>query len=650
MIISHNLRAMNVNRMYNINTNTMASHTEKLSSGYRINRAADDAAGLSISEKMRRQIRGLNQASNNLLEGISYVQVADGALNEVHDMLQRINELAVKSANGTNTAEDRTYIDAEVQNLKTEINRVFSTTTFNDRKIWDENLGVQTKIGEESRQAVTMTSSHYRATINNENCDVLACGDYTINADTSGLYVSWIGYDGNNYQTETIDWDTLKAQNYSFNIANYFGTNDGSNPLYTSIGNPKINCVISCKVEESATVDDMIASLNGVTLSNSLNSGTYVRYDGIEGTDWGVTTSDFRISAILPYNAAYASDLNFNSRDEDVMKPIDSNGNVVTVGSGTGNVTSIPDAILANDLAAARTSTDTWEISFYLEGIGKVTAISNSISYSPIKNGSPDYGAAEYTYGAGTLGSAMITLTKGQGSVGLLSPENGGACSEGGIIVIGFKLTSENSFSYGDQTSNDVGSLALYLNVYNTDTEQDVLDRISSALSSDTVIDYCKKDGYAQWGYIYPPTANTHIIDVPVYQTNCGLNIQAGTEAGNYIQLTYEALNNTYLGINNCDVLTEDACGTTIDAVKNAINLLSEQRALFGSYQNRMEHTYNNLQNVEENTQHAESRIRDTDMASKMVEYANHNILLQAGQAMLSQANRSNERVLQLLS
>ena len=132
MIVKHNITAMNSNRMLGLTTSSQAKSTEKLSSGYKINRAADDAAGLSISEKMRRQVRGLTQASANAQDGISVVQTAEGALNEVEDMLQRMNELAVKGENGTLTTTDRASIQAEIRQLMSEVDRVQSTTTFNE--------------------------------------------------------------------------------------------------------------------------------------------------------------------------------------------------------------------------------------------------------------------------------------------------------------------------------------------------------------------------------------------------------------------------------------------------------------------------------------------------------------------------------------
>ncbi len=164
MVVQHNITAMNSNRMLGLTTNAQAKSTEKLSSGYKINRAADDAAGLSISEKMRRQIRGLTQASANAQDGISCVQTAEGALNEVQDMLQRMNELAVKGENGTLTSTDRSYIQAEVKQLMSEIDRVQSTTTFNEQNLLDgsfKNKGLQ--VGAESGQHIGVTIKNMSA-------------------------------------------------------------------------------------------------------------------------------------------------------------------------------------------------------------------------------------------------------------------------------------------------------------------------------------------------------------------------------------------------------------------------------------------------------------------------------------------------------
>ena len=158
MVVQHNLTAMNSNRMLGITTATQAKSTEKLSSGYKINRAADDAAGLAISEKMRRQVRGLTQASANCQDGISAVQTAEGALTEVHDMLQRMNELAVKAANGTQTSTDRAYVQSEMNALVSEIDRVKSTTTFNEQSLLDGSFsGKNLQVGAEGGQTINIS-------------------------------------------------------------------------------------------------------------------------------------------------------------------------------------------------------------------------------------------------------------------------------------------------------------------------------------------------------------------------------------------------------------------------------------------------------------------------------------------------------------
>ena len=185
MVVQHNLTAMNSNRMLGITVSSQAKSTEKLSSGYKINRAADDAAGLAISEKMRRQVRGLTQAVANAQDGVSMVQTAEGALTEVHDMLQRINELAVKGENGTLTTSDRSYINSEVQQLMSEIDRVASTTTFNEKNLLTGSCAnVALQVGAE-------TSQHIVLNINAMSCKSIGLsGSASTSAASGKLNVS----------------------------------------------------------------------------------------------------------------------------------------------------------------------------------------------------------------------------------------------------------------------------------------------------------------------------------------------------------------------------------------------------------------------------------------------------------------------------
>lgn len=183
MVVQHNLTAANTNRQLGITTNGLQKSTEKLSSGYKINRAADDAAGLSISEKMRNQIRGLNKASDNAQDGISLVQTAEGALNEVHSMLQRMSELAVQAANGTNATTDRTALNDEVQQLKTEIQRVGSTTQFNKMNILDGGFSAGTKkalqVGANANQTISIAISALKSVVGSSLINALSISTAT---------------------------------------------------------------------------------------------------------------------------------------------------------------------------------------------------------------------------------------------------------------------------------------------------------------------------------------------------------------------------------------------------------------------------------------------------------------------------------------
>lgn len=200
MVVKHNITAMNSNRMLNITSSAQAKSTEKLSSGYKVNRAADDAAGLSISEKMRRQIRGLTQASANAEDGISCVQTAEGALNEVQDMLQRMNELAVKGENGTLTTADRSYIQSEIRQLMSEVDRVQSTTTFNEMNLLDGSFVKGLQVGAEAGQHIDISIANMSMAGLANNIDSKLYTKITYN----NLVQSTPTYSSTTYKAETV--------------------------------------------------------------------------------------------------------------------------------------------------------------------------------------------------------------------------------------------------------------------------------------------------------------------------------------------------------------------------------------------------------------------------------------------------------------
>ena len=407
MVVQHNLSAMNANRMLNVTTSAQSKSTEKLSSGYKINRAADDAAGLSISEKMRKQIRGLTQASSNAQDGVSAVQTAEGALTEVHSMLQRMNELAVQSSNGTNSQTDRKAIQDEIDQLTSEIDRVSETTKFNE--------------------------------------------------------------------TYLLKGDSTKAAKANFMKSDY-AIKDG----------------VKLYLEGETDTDK---NLTGDALKEAIASGAkiYTEEAGAGKQDKNTTNK----LAIKGSDYAY------------VTKLYDKKGNAVTA-----------EQILAKQAADGTDATN------------------------------DGYFTSEGAKGVAVAATAAATFTEG------------------------YDVNGAISFS---------------------------------------------------------------------------LHVGADSAADNKIEVKIESMSAAGIGVKGLNVSTEDDATAAIDRIAEAVQKVSSQRSTLGAAQNRLEHTISNLDNVVENTTSAESRIRDTDMAQEMVNYSKNNILAQAGQSMLAQANQSNQGVLSLL-
>ena len=391
MVVQHNLTAMNSNRQLSVTTSAQAKSSEKLSSGYRINRAGDDAAGLKISEKMRSQVRGLNKASRNAQDGISLIQTAEGALNEAHSILQRMNELAVQGANDTNQDIDRDAINQELEALTAELDRISETTQFNKQELLDGSFSdKKLHVGANANQSISISIGK-------------------MDAATIGLK-DFKYFEG----LKTVSYNTI-----SYNGVEY--TYDASK---SAASNKSLFLCAAKALGKTTFEDDMIAMTSG----------------------------------------------------------------------------------------------------------GSYTLVSGSPAYKTMESAK--------TYGPSAMGSLY----------------KGAASNEWSKLLSNAKTIGTTAGGFGN----------------------------SATLTMPTVSDY-------------------------------------------------------------------DKANATLKAVQNAINIVSTQRSALGALQNRLEHTVANLDNVAENTQAAESRIRDTDMASEMVEYSKNNILAQAGQSMLAQANQSTQGVLSLL-
>ena len=305
MVVQHNLTAMNSNRMLGITTKSQAKSTEKLSSGYKINRAADDAAGLSISEKMRKQIRGLTQASSNAQDGISAVQTAEGALTEVHDMLQRMNELAVKAANGTNSSDDRQYIQDEVNQLVEEIDRVSTTTKFNETYLLKGNGEATTK---------------------------------TLKAKSAGFEGTWSGLGTG---TATFTMDELKVGD-EVTIAGkkYSVSGDADAVLKSATGKDTLAKGDTVEIDGTTykVADATDAKKNEITLDDLKGKLTANKTHSVNGKTYGVGTVDGYDTATNLYGKIKDEIVKASSIGTDTEATATNNNNVFEVTEGTVNV------------------------------------------------------------------------------------------------------------------------------------------------------------------------------------------------------------------------------------------------------------------------------------------------------------------------
>ena len=578
MVVQHNLQAMNANRMLGITTKEASGSTEKLSSGYRINRAADDAAGLAISEKMRKQIRGLSQASSNAEDGISCVQTAEGALAEVQDMLQRMNELAVQAANGTNSETDRQYIQDEFDQLIEEIDRVAETTKFNETYLLK---------GDDTKPTKNMYITNYSVT-------------YTKNDLPNNI--------------KGIDYKT-----------NYVGTNN----IY----------IVSASIYSTSSN----ISLTGNKIQNGDDITKYM-----EKVKTGNTTDTNKAGATLN-TTSYVAFVNVEL-DSDVQKG--SNGNVN--GHGQTNVTK--DLSTDGTTSTVRANRDLFIYNTANSTVTRITEGTDMTKYLNTDNTMKDkYRLVDVLYGdAKEVDSGAATSTRVQDSITGKQPfawtdnylerdvSSKQLYDADGQIVSGVALNK-----FFDENGNYKGGLY-------TSAQARAIDEVFSSADDPRAKLLTDINGN-----VTAATINAYITQSST-QVAAALDVElhAGSDSdrNNKVQVELSTLTAAGLGIDklasyNIGIVDSTGNNATdaIDVIADAINMVSRQRSALGAVQNRLEHTIKNLDNVVENTTSAESAIRDTDMAEEMVKYSNSNILQQAGQSMLAQANQANQGVLSLL-
>ena len=618
MVVQHNLTAMNSNRMLGITQGTLSQSTEKLSSGYKINRAADDAAGLSISEKMRKQIRGLDQASSNAEDGISAVQTAEGALQEVTDMLQRMNELAVQASNGTNSQDDRQTIQDEISQLTTEIDRVAETTKFNETYLLKGDGTKTTKTLEAHDAGLTgklVDNGNGKSTF---TADALKVGSaVNIGGTEYNIVGSKRTSDYSNMKTATAAvGDTITQNGVKYTVAATVAAGDMSAAAGITVKDSDGNS-ITLQVNEGATLTSKATGKSTTLVGNdtidmsgttAATNPTWASGDKLVDED-GVEYTFVDVSENAYLNGVkYAADGFYKS---------------------TGNT--------ASDTAHTVAAGDTYTIA----GTGKSGSISNA-GIQTVEDIQKVIRGAAKDDEFKVYDSANATAVTYK--VGVTTKEDGTLMTADDIankIKAGQYVEDKNQkFYYATPSASSSKTDISVQNAYRLMADE---LKAASSIGADTEASVLQKgDG------IFEITQGTVEVGDSL---SFSLHVGADADMTNKISVNIQTMSSAGLGVKNLNVADDSGKAATyaIDAIADAVKTVSAQRSLLGAVQNRLEHTIKNLDNVVENTTSAESQIRDTDMATEMVKYSNANILSQAGQSMLAQANQSNQGVLSLL-
>lgn len=654
MIIQHNMLSANANRNLGLSNRKKAGSTEKLASGYKINKAADDAAGLKISEKMRSQIRGLDQASTNIETAENYVKVADGALAEVTEILQRIRELSVQASNdATLCVEDKQAIQDEISQLTVEMERIFNDTEFNHKRIWRQPTDWHHNVTSVSRKEYALTmkvpSPSPLPQINNTNRGAVPQTPYRLHADTDGVTVSWTGWNDKTYVSEVIPYEGGNPKNglvAGAYLDDYFKEAD-----FPEIEKNKgFHIPIAYEANPNATAEQVIAGLNLVSIRNSYNSSERLTLYDQNGNAFLPeridSTVDIKYHAELKWNRDMEiGDTSFMQGSETNLRVPDNDTNLwritFTMDDGNGNtatVTSTPTIMYTCDDRTEKPdgepATPWWH---WVYPSNNRPRYKSGISYSGAVGG----------FNNGSQGAFLTGLVNGRGHNMLNNSQN--PSHAGGSITMSFNL---------NVGTTNIGNITLTTHVKYGELATAVLDRIKSIKGIDVYNNVSEnKDDTGLTNssifYNYGNNISYNQFEIPAEEEHIAedfqLNIQSGPNPWEHIKLKYKYLDNKVLGINDLKVDTYDHAQETLAACDKALLVVLGERSNFGAYQNRFEHARAVNDITAENTQSAESIIRDTDMASEMVKFAKENILEQAGMSMLTQANQLPQRVLALL-
>lgn len=636
MRIMNNIASLNAWKNLTLTDRAMNRSLERLSSGLRITRAADDAAGLAISEKMRSQLRGVNQAVRNASDGISLIQTAEGALQEVHSILQRMRELSVQSASDTLTDTDRAELQKEVNNLKIEIDRIGESTEFNTKKLLNGNVSEAT-----TAQGTIMKSVE----LNRGNTASLT-------ADDNVLATNWDTAQNTSFTVSLNGGETTKTLSLAGNLADAAATRDAMQALIDA------DADLVGKVAVSLDGDQLVFNRLQTGADKDLEISavqTSVRSSGVQaGFDFSANGANFDLS-VGGTTANIALNQN-NATAEDVRAEI---------------ATRIAASALNGMVEVSLDATDRLVFTTTEAHAAKTIEIANKagpgaasleVDVAVTQNAMTRLGLVDGTAAdnsvaaAGATGSAPVTADDFVLTLfdDVSNPFNLSVGNEVQIegIVNGEKLTGTFTIN-SDSTMADL--LAQVQSVLGTDNIQSVSlsaegriaveSRAGTAFAaSDIKLSITDKNLFNNKLSAFEETQVAQDD-----RTDAALNFHIGANSGQGMKVGIADMRKQALGIQSVDVGTHQGASIAITLIDRAMNQVSAERANLGAVQNRLEHTINNLNTQAENLSAAESRIRDADMAFEMSIFTRNQILIQAGTAMMAQANVKTQAVLQLL-
>ena len=713
MIIQHNISALNAYNKLSGNNKALAANLQKLSSGYKINKAGDDAAGLAVSEKMRAQITSLEVAQKNSLDGISLVQTAEGALTEVHSMLNRMVELANQAANGTYDDSNRQKLQAEMDQLKSEMDRISDATNFNGIKLLDGSM-----TSEATKSTSTVTGKDFPIpdvgtvlgtdTIVHKNGTEAKKTEFAIdfanfaNKDAAAGDKLTIEFGGTTIELEhgTNNVDLTSAEEIAKAVAAAVGAggakvgenvNGNANVTFgdftiAATGNKVTFKQTNEPTDATEVVDpDMEVKLTylaaGATAGGAITpngtatvDGTPV--DGVNGGAAGEVTFDLSaMSVTMPKDGSVGGKIKFTFGDKDIEIDVDTSKDMTAEDIAKALDGKTITGVKVGGAAAATDFT--------------ITANGDKVTFTQVTP------TTTTTMNAATLTAVGVAGVMGGGAsgtynIGTTETVQGAAKADGEWASTTFQLTADmvadgSKLTIGKETyvfSNDPdveladGEKLVDLSKLKDPTDlEEVGIALSEAAKGNELFTVGVPDANGKIT-LHETKANAEAFDggtggvdlstkekieaqlsctkttvTPPKEGAKGLRLQIGDTSDSYNQLEVNIADCHVeaLGLKDVNISTQDGAAAAVEKINNAIDYISTVRGNLGATQNRLEHTINNLEATTTNITEAESRIRDTDMAKEMMEYTKNNILVQASQAMLAQANQVPQGVLQLL-